>query len=338
MRLAPLALLAAMRVASAQSGSGSGSGPRVIQLPTDLNAPQVTAAASPTVVRLGAKFTLFVEATFAGGVVVNLQEPIELGGSFEVVRKLSADTPAADGRTTREWQIEVIAWDLGEVSLPPITVTYTAFGKADQVATNRVKLRVEGVLGDVVDDPKALRGNADPTELLARDWFWLYVAIGATLSIGAIIAIAVTWRRRRMVVVIGVGGDVVVPRAFDSAGERALARLLAIERSGVLDRDDDRKHGYTEMVETIRDYVASRYRVVTADLTSSELLRRLVAIAPAAECGLIETWLEACDIVKYGGLKATAARARQTLDDARGLVVATTRANEPTKRDDKEAA
>ena len=64
-----------------------------------MNAPAVNASAAPTEVRLGAKFTVFIEATFGAGVEVNLQEPVELGGAFEVRRKLSQDTQTADGRT-----------------------------------------------------------------------------------------------------------------------------------------------------------------------------------------------------------------------------------------------
>ncbi|HEU0034949.1 MAG TPA: hypothetical protein VFQ53_30195 [Kofleriaceae bacterium] len=310
---------------SAGSAAGSGSGgPRIIQLPTDANAPQVSAAASPTVVRLGGKFTLFVTATFDAGVEVNLREPVDLGPAFEVTRKVSEDRPAGDGRKTREWQIEVIAWELGDLSLAPIAVTYTAYGKADQTETNVVRLRVEGVLGDVVDDPKALRGNAPPTVLLARDWFWLYVAIGSVVFLAAAISIFVLVRNRRRRRVVLVGGSYVAPKKFDTASERALARLLKIEQSGVLERDDDRKQGYADMVEVIREYLGTRYRVATFDLTSSELLRRLDKQAPPDELAMIERWLERCDIVKYGGLKATTADAHATLEAARELVISTT--------------
>ena len=50
--------------------------------------------------------------------------------------------------------------------------------------------------------------------------------------------------------------------------ERALQQLLEIERIGVLDRDDDRKAGYAEMVDVIREYLGARYRVATLDLTT----------------------------------------------------------------------
>jgi len=326
------------------SGSGSGSaGPTIIQIPTDANAPQVSAAASPTTVTLGHKFTLFVTATFEAGVEVNLREPLDLGPAFEVTRKLSEDKPTGDGRTTREWQIEVIAWDLGDLVIPPIAVTYTAFGKASQVGTNTVKLQVNGLLGDVVDDPKAMRDNAPPKDLLTRDWFWLYVSIGGALLIGSLITIIVLIRnsRRRRMALGGIGVRL-VSRKFDSASERALYRLLEIERSGALDRDDDRKQGHADMVEVIREYIASRYHVVTQDLTSSELMAKLRPVAPEAERTTIESWLERCDIVKYGGLQAASAQAADTLAAARSLVVSTTadaaKPAAPADAADKEAA
>ncbi len=310
------------------SGSGSGSGsasPTIIQIPTDANAPDVSAAASPTTVTLGKKFTLFVTATFNAGVTVNLREPLELGPAFEVTRRVSEDKPAGDGRTTREWQVEVIAWEIGDVAVPPVAVTFTAFGKAGQVATNPVKIKVTGLLGDLVDDPKAMRADAPPEELLTRDWFWLYVAIGAAVGLVMLISV-VMWlraRRRRRSVYVGVGGAAAT-RKFDSASERALHKLREIENSGVLERDADRKDGYASMVETIREYIASRYRVVSQDQTSAELLRKLERVAPADEHAMIGDWLERCDIVKYGGLRASVEQANATLSKARDLIVATT--------------
>jgi len=307
--------------AGSGTGAGSGSG-RIIQLPTDIAAPQVSAAASPTTVRIGAKFTVFITATFGDGVEVNIREPIDLGGVFEVTRKVSEDKRAADGRKVREWQLEVIAWELGDLVMPPIAVTYTAFGRAGQVQTNALRLKITGVLGDAVDDPKALRDHAPPTDLLRRDWFWLWIAAGAGAGIGLVAGLLI-WRRRRRRRVRLVAGAVAAPRRMDLPSERALEKLLAIEQSGVLDRDEDRKAGYTAMVEVLREYLAARYRVAISDLTTRELLQRLARAASAEERVLVEAWLERCDIVKYGGLRATRADAKQTLDDARALVVTT---------------
>ena len=54
---------------------GSGSNAIVIIIPPDTEPPEVTAAASPTDIKLGDRFTLFVTATYQVGVEVNLREP-----------------------------------------------------------------------------------------------------------------------------------------------------------------------------------------------------------------------------------------------------------------------
>ncbi|HSD87782.1 MAG TPA: BatD family protein [Kofleriaceae bacterium] len=312
------------------SGIGSGSGKQIIIIiPPDVQAPEVTAAASPSVVRLGDRFTLFITAKYVPGVEVNLVEPVELGGAFEVKRKLSQDTTNPDGTKTREWQLEVYAWDVGELRVPPLAITFTSQGKAGQVATNSVPVNVTGVLGDLVDDPKLVRGNAAPVRLLSRDWFWLWIGGGAAVALIALIAFLMIRkaRKRRVRTLIGtLVASAPTPRRIDMTSERALDQLLAIQRSGVLDRDNDRKRGYAEMVDVIREYLGARYRVATLDLTSYELMRSLSTVAPEDERALVSDWLERCDIVKYGGFRATADDAGAVLEAARQLVIATTRA------------
>jgi hypothetical protein len=308
---------------SGSAGSGAGSG-RIIQLPPDAGAPEVSAAASPTVVSLGAHFTLYLTATFGAGVEVNLREPVELGPAFEVRRKLSEDRRAGDGRTTREWQIDVTPWELGDLQIAPIAVTFTAFGRAAQTQTNAVPLKIIGELGDVVDDPRAMRGLAAPAGLTARDWFWIWFATAASAVVGVVIAALWLGSRRRRRGLRLVGGAIARPRRLDMTGARALERLLAIEQSGVLDRDPDRKIGYAEMVEVIRAYLGARYRIAVHDLTSLELLGRLAPVAQRDEVELVSAWLDGCDVVKYSGQRATPADAGKALDDARALIVTTT--------------
>jgi hypothetical protein len=308
---------------SAAAGSGSAAAAQLLKIPIEAGAPEVNAAASPTVVNLGGHFTLFIRATFAPGVEVNLREPLDLGAAFEIRRRLSEDEHAAGGRTTREWQLDVTPWDLGDLQLAPIAVTFTAFGHAGQVATNAVPLKIVGVLGDLADDA-AMRGPAAPTRLTMRDWFWIWTATAAGAVIGVLLAALWLHRRRDRRALRLVGGAIARPRRIDMTGGRALERLLAIEQSGVLDRDAERKAGYADMVGVIREYLAARYHLAAPDVTSAELLAELARLGLPAAAELVADWLGECDPVKYGGQRATPAEAGKALDDARALIVATT--------------
>lgn len=46
---------------------------------------------------------------------------------------------------------------------------------------------------------------------------------------------------------------------------------------------------------------------------------------------MVESWLERCDLVKYGAYRASTAQANTVLDDARALIVATTQLREAAK-------
>ena len=290
-------------------GPGSGSAV-VVQPPLDVGTPEVSASASPTVLHLGNRFTLFVTAAYDPGVEVNLREPVELGPAFEVRHKNVRDDVRPDGKHVREWQLDVLVWDLGDLRVPPVAVTFTFGGKAGQVDTNSVPLRVENMLGDA-DDPKAMRALAPPTDLTSRDWFWLLVGAGIGGALGAAIALLV-WRRHRRAITQLTGGTMA---RLDTPGERALARLLQLEKSGILERDPERKGGYGAMVDVIRDYVGARYRVATRDLTIAR------AVSPARRRRAGGRARGGRGVARaLGDIDQVRGRARASVWDARGVL------------------
>jgi hypothetical protein len=165
---------------------------------------------------------------------------------------------------------------------------------------------------------------------------WVGAAVGAVA--GA--AIAMFWfrRRRRRKVVRLVAGATTAPRRIDMTSQRALEKLLAIEQSSVLDTDVDRKRGYAEMVEVIRDYLGLRFGVGTYELTTAELMRVLDKAASQQDRSKVEHWLARCDIVKYGGFRASRLDAGDVLADARALVISTSEVIEPPLAQAKEKA
>jgi hypothetical protein len=304
----------------------------IIQL--DPEAPAVNAVAAPSELKLGGRFTLFVNAVMEPGVEVNLREPMDLGGAIEIGKRVSEDRVQQDGKHVREWQIECRAWELGEVIIPPVAVTFTVLGKAGQVETNTVPLHVTGVLGDS-DDPKLMRESAPPLilhekSLLARILDWFADTTHLAILIGALVGAWVGWRfrklrRRRITRLVGGLVPMNAPRRrIDMTSERALERLLAIEQAGTLANDDQRHAGYAEMTDVIRDYLGARYHVMTTEMTTAELLRALAGKLDDVHRDLVEHWLASVDIIKYGNFPATRSDAYEALEGARTLVITTT--------------
>jgi hypothetical protein len=317
-RLALLALLAL--VARAAPAAAQDAGPTIVDAPYVLGAPEVSAVASPTAVRLGEPFVLFVTATYGGDVRVNLPEPLTLGAAFEAGRRVTADRKRSDGRRIREWQIEVVAWELGELAVPPVPVTFTSGGRAAVIETDAVPIRVAGSLADG-ETAGALRDLAPPQRLWRRDWRLALAGGGALLGLAAAVAL-VRWRRRPRPV-LG-RRERARRRALGPAAGDALARLDALAASGLLDRD--RKAGYHEMHGIVRDYLGARLGFAPDDQTSADLERHAAELG-AAVAGEVATWLAAVDLVKFAAHRASAGEVAAALDGARRLV--TTAAEAP---------
>ncbi len=324
--LVVVAVLANVGASAYASGSGSGSATgsdsTVVDLPIDIAAPQLTASASPSEVRLGTAFTLFVTASYGANVVVNIVDPVDLGPAFEVRRRFSNDRKRTDGQTVREWQFEVLPWELGDIVVPPIVVTYTIGGNGGQVATKPVPLRVVGTLGEV-DDGKMMRPALPPKPILVRSWFWLYVAAGSVvavlvLTVGLVFAIRI--RRRRRAHVQRLTGGEIAWRDLNDADKFALAQLAAIEDSGVLQTDPTR--GFSEMAAVVREFGGGKFGFTAADCTTREWLQKFGRHAPVALRHSFATWFGPADLAKYAAVPMSASQAEAACLAARGLIIA----------------
>ncbi len=304
------------------SGSATGSGSAIVDLPIDIAAPQLTASASPSEVRLGTAFTLFVTASYGANVVVNIVDPVDLGPALEVRRRFSNDHKRSDGQTVREWQFEVLPWELGDIAVPPIVVTYTIGGNGGQVATKPVPLRVVGTLGEV-DDGKMMRPALPPKPILVRSWFWLYVVAGgvagtAVFTLGLVFAIRV--RRRRRAHTQRLTGGEIAWRDLNDADKFALAQLAAIEDSGVLHTDPTR--GFAEMATVVREFGGGKFGFTAVDCTTREWLQKFGRRAPPALQHSFAAWFGPADLAKYAAVSMTASQAEVACRAARGLIIA----------------
>ncbi|HPH67724.1 MAG TPA: hypothetical protein PLF40_18330, partial [Kofleriaceae bacterium] len=287
-------------------------------LPIDIAAPQVSASASPTEVRLGTPFTLFVTASFGPNVTVNLADPLDVGDAFEVRRRVSNDRKRADGQTVREWQFEVFPWELGEMAVPPLVITYTIGGNAGQVATNAVPMRIVGTLGEI-DDGTKLRPPLPPKAILERSWYWAYVA---GVALASLMISALAWRRwrKRQRYAQRLTGGAIAWRNLDGIDKQALARLAAITESGVLTNDVIR--GYAEMAAVLRDFGGRKFGFASADSTTREWLAKFRARAPVALHADYAAWFGPADLAKYAAQAYTPEQAHAACATARDLIIA----------------
>ena len=288
------------------------------------SAPTVSASASSQQVALGQVFYLFVRVVYDAGTQVNLPASLPLGAAFEETGRTDSIEKNQDGSFTRDYEIALQAFEVGDLVIPPIPVTYAAQGRAQEVLTQSVPIAVTGTIGEGEATLRDIRG---PVAVERPDYTLIWVAAvftGALLLVVAVLMLRSAFRRRRRRVLAR------LPEALvRSAHDEALARLAEVEASGALD-DADRKPAYLAMSEIIRAYIGRRWGFSALDLTTEEIRAHLVARPDGvAAADLVCGWLERSDFVKYARYDASPEEARQALYDARIFIDRTRQAPPP---------
>ena len=287
--------------------------------------PSVVASAyvSADAVVLGQTFSLLVvvNAERPGGRLPDVEVPtsLDLGPAFEFGRRFKERVTRVGGIEAIEIQIEMIAWQVGDLRLPPVPVDVPLAGAVNRVHTAPITVKVVGLVGD---DGATLRDIAEPMPVLRRDpWSW-YAAGAALLVIAALLGWW-WWRRAH-----GRSGS--SWRVGDSHAARALRGLQAL-RAGDWLAGPDPAPLVRQMNEIVRTYIDRELEAPALDLTTRELLRDLrdrgrLPVEILDE--LLAPWLQACDLVKY-------AHARVSPDEVRRLHEQACTIVEKTRADDR---
>ena len=313
--------VAAAQDAGPPDGGPLDAGPIVVDGPDllGLARPQVSAAAAPSRVRLGDTLTLFVEVVYDEKVTVNLAATLDLDPYFEETRRSSADERRTDGTRKRTYQVQLRAWELGDLRIPPIQVGYTAGGQQSWVVTNTVPIEVVGSLSDV-DDKTALLGDTPPVGLRSRDWRGPLAGIAAVVVL--VIAL-VAWRLLKKKPPLEPAVAFVPPVAFKmrmtGPAERALAAIDALAQAGTCVSDP--RLGYDELVGIMRTFATEQFGVPILDRTTDELLLSLARMMPRPAHMMARRWFNRCDLVKYAAERPERDRSDLDLAGARDVVI-----------------
>jgi hypothetical protein len=312
--LALVAALAGLAPSAAWADSDAGAAGPVIIPTLEPGAPTLTVSPSARELGLGEVFYLFVEVTYAAGVEVNLPVTLPLGPAIEETARTDRLQRNPDGSLTRSFELALMVFDVGDLVIPPLPVTYVVAGEAHEVVSDTVPIRVHGVIGD---GDGSLRDIAPPVPVVRRDLALVYVAGG---SVAFLVLVALVWRlaRRRHRRTVAVRAAAAA--AQKPAHDEALARLDELEASGALDADD-RKPAYLALSEIVRAYLGRRYGFPALDLTTAEIRSQVGEVTDGgAPLEAIVSWLDRCDLVKFANEDASQDEARQALYDARIFV------------------
>ena len=266
-------------------------------LPLPASAQQATFEASidTVVLLIGQQRVLTLQAECASSQTVHLpafQQYQPLFGGVEIVDKLGTDTVyLADGQrkqVTERWTIT--AFDSALVALPP----FAAIVDDDTLLSKSLALKVVTVPVDTLHldeffPPKSVQDN--PFSWV--DWsdiFWLAVL----LTFISIILAYVSLRAYQNKPII---------RIIRRAAKRPPHQVAMeqIERLKVEKRwaEEDSKEYYTELTDALRTYIKDRYGFNAMEMTSSEIIERLLHEQDEQALSELRQLFQTADLVKF---------------------------------------
>jgi hypothetical protein len=319
---------------------------------TQTDIPTVAARLDKTEGRVGDVFVLTVTAVGLRVIPTNLPTRLELA-PFEVVGAdpaLVEEKDLGNGRVSRSFQVKVSAYETGELTLPPIDVTY--IGKDGQVRkqqTAPVPVKIASLLAN--EPNPQLKEPSGPVTVMRPDFTLAYLGGGViAAALGAALAMVIH-RRIKARAQLRPGPP---PRP---AHQIALDKLDHLARTG-FGPDADMQALYFQLSEVIREYLGVRFAFPALEMTTEELIdhlpKRLTTVmgtlrgspnppamgsgglsppAPYAKGGVvvgeIAGWLAGCDLVKFAKQQPAPGDARGALETAI-RIVESTRPRPPT--------
>ncbi len=303
-RAAPfLSVAAALLAASLPAGS--------------LPAQSLEVVPDTTRVTVGDPLTLRVVPRLAAGASLLSRAAAPAGDLPEGFRILASDSLAATAAGAVEGRLRVAFFRPGKQSVPPLVLAYSPRPGAppDTLRSQPVPIEVVAVLppGD-----QTLRDIKDlaPLPRRSRLWLWLVLA-AAVLAAGLLL----TRRLRRRPAPAPVAVEAIAPAADSRTPyERALERLVAIERARLPEQGDVPRH-FELVTDTLRRYLEESGAAPALELTTTELAWALPPVL--ASRGLRDAALAIlrdADLVKFARVRPSGEAAARLLRAARSLL------------------
>jgi hypothetical protein len=287
------------------------------------DAPTVNARVDKNEARVGDVISLTVTAVSPRTIPVNLPAKPDLS-PFEILDpdKLEEERDLGDGRVSRSFGLKVAAYEPGELTIPPVELTY--IGKDGHVLTTRTAPVPVKIVSLLANEPEPqLKEAAAPVPVLEQDLTFAYIG-GGLLAAGLGALLALYLRRK-----IRAHAALRPPPPPRPVHEIALEKLDRLGTVGFLENADFRPF-YFQLSEVVREYLGARFGFEALEMTTEELVEELQRRGPRAlVLGELEGWLSGCDLVKFAKVSPSATEARGALETAIRIVESTRPRPEP---------
>jgi hypothetical protein len=282
----------------------------------------------PTV---GDLITLRLEVIHPADSTVDMPQVGEEWGDFEVVEQTGQDTVRNnDGTATTRKDIVVSLFEPGQYQTPPLVVTHhKADSTSEELGAPVIPLKISSVL---IDGDEALRDLKPPFAMEVPP-IWPYVLAGVLLA--AVAGGGMFWAGRwayhkwwRKTPLAELAPQPVIDlRPPEVIAHAELDRIQAL----ALPAHQQFKEHYSLVTDCLRQYIENRYQISALEQTTDEiqasLWRSKVASREMAH-NLVDVFRRS-DLVKFARYVPPAPDAEQLVEEARGLVDATTPKPEP---------
>lgn len=243
---------------------------------------------------------------------VELPDTLIASGELWGSPRIDTLTNSSDGIEVR-LQLIVTSYDSGRVELPRFGVLVRHAGVLDTLYSEPRSLFFSPVPRETgVEDIKDIRGPLAQRLTFADVWPWLLGAILLLLCV-----LGVLWYRRHMRQgeVVGARGRLVPP------DELALDRLRRL-REDMTWREEGVKAFYTEVSDTLREFLSSEFGIRTMECTSSKIVRDLRGDTRCAREWIksIESILQLADLAKFARFTPSEQDCLNTIDQVELLV------------------
>lgn len=183
----------------------------------------------------------------------------------------------------------VTAWDSGLVVIPPFALdkAQTIFTEATMFRVDFPQVEENGEILDIVEVSLDVPWFFDFED---NQW-WIMMLINLILFVvGLILVLRVKVKEIEEVH----EPEIVIP--VEDIARKALDELYLKSQFGI----EAQKLHFAEFSDILRSYIAGRYRVVTFEKTTSELVTALrLKSVPANQRGLVEELLSISDMIKF---------------------------------------